>query len=71
MLCESVDLLTEFSDTSESSAPDGSLGDDIEPDFDLVEPRGIRWGEVYVVARSTGEPAFDFGVLVCAVVVDD
>ena len=71
MLGEGEDLLLELGDGGEGAAADGLLGDDVEPDFDLVEPGGVGGGEVEVVAWPGGEPALDLDVPVGAVVVDD
>ena len=65
------DLAHELFDAGKRAASDGLLSDDAEPAFDLVEPGRIGWGVVDVIARSLGEPGFDFGVLVGGVVVDD
>ena len=43
----------EFSDGPEGAAPDGLLSDDIEPDFDLVEPGGVDRGKVNQVVLGT------------------
>ena len=71
MVGEAVDPLLELGDGGEGAAADGLLRDDMEPDFDLVEPGRVGRGEVEMVAGSGGEPAFNAGVLVGAVVVDN
>ncbi len=68
---EAKDPLLELGDGGEGAAADDFLGDDVEPDFDLVEPGGISGGEVEMVAGPGREPAPDAGVLVGAVVVDN
>jgi len=67
----SVDALGEFLDVAEGTAADGTLGNETEPAFDLIEPRRVSWGVVDVVARPGGEPDANFGVLVGGVVIDD
>ena len=47
------------------------MGDDAEPAFDLVEPRGVGGCVVDGVSRAPCEPGFDLGVLVSGVVVGD
>jgi len=37
------------------------LGDVGEEPFDLVDPAGIRWGEVHLEPRVGGEPGFHDG----------
>ena len=68
---EAEDLFLELGDRGEGAAADGFLGDDVEPDLDLVEPGGVGGSEMDMVARPGGEPALDLGMLVGAVVVDD
>lgn len=50
LLHEVGNALRELSDAAERSAPYGLLRDDVEPDLDLVQPRGIRGRVVNVVA---------------------
>ena len=64
-------LSFELGNGGEGAAADGLPGDDVEPDFDLVEPGGVGGGEVKMVAGPVDEPALDAGVLVGTVVVDD
>lgn len=49
----------------------GFLGNDVEPDLHLIEPRRVGGCEVNVVARVGREPAFDLVMFVGAVIVDD
>ena len=56
---------------SEGAASNGALGDDVEPDLDLVEPGSVGRREMDVETRMFGQPHFDLGVLVGPVVVDD
>jgi len=48
---EVIDLRHEVTYAAERAAPDGLLGDDVEPDLHLVEPGGIGRGVVHVEAR--------------------
>ena len=68
---EAEDPLLELGDRGEGAAADGFLGDDVEPDLDLVDPGGVGGSEVEMVAWPGGEPSLDLGVLGGAVVVDD
>ena len=70
-LRKAFDVRDEVADAAERTPPNGSLGDDVEPDLDLVEPGGVGRGVVDVEARAGGEPAADLGVLVGRIVVDD
>ena len=55
----------------EAAAPDGLAGNQGEPAFDQVEPRGAGRGEVQMEARMGGEPVLDRRMLVGPVVVAD
>ena len=72
MFDEVVDFSHQFLDAGERAAADGLLGDEAEPALDLVQPRGVRRGEMDVVARAPGQarPA-DHGAFVGGMVVDD
>jgi len=54
-----VDLPNLVFHFSECSPADRLLSDDVEPDFDLIEPRGVGRGEVDVVPGLAGQPALD------------
>jgi hypothetical protein len=45
---EGVDLLDELFHGAEAGSAKRLGREDAEPDFDLIEPRGVRWGEVKV-----------------------
>jgi hypothetical protein len=50
----------------------GPIGyEDREPDFDLVQPRGMGRGEVKVKVGVWGQPAVVFGLVGVQVVQDD
>src|SRR5437867_3838753 len=68
---EALDVAHQVANAAERPAPNGSLGDEVEPDLDLIEPRSAGGGEVKVVARPRGEPTLNASVLVSAVVVQD
>ena len=46
-----IDLVDQVLHAAERASPDRSLGDDVEPDLDLVQPGGVGRGVVHVVAR--------------------
>src|SRR5438132_7342026 len=51
---ESIDLLAHLAWRGEAGAGQGLAGEDGEPDFHLVQPGGVGWGEVkmdFFVAR--------------------
>ena len=54
MFGEAQDSLLELGDGGEGAAADGLPGDDVEPDFDLVEPGGVGGSEMEVVAEPGG-----------------
>ncbi len=69
MLDEVIDFVDQFFNAAERTASNSALRDDIKPDFDLIEPRGVRWRVVDMEARVQCEPAFDRRMLVCGIVV--
>ena len=68
---EVLDLADELANALERAPTNGALGDDVEPDLHLVEPRGVGRGVMHMEARSRRQPTSHLGVLVGAVVVDD
>lgn len=66
-----VDLVDKVANAAERSAADSLLSDNVEPYFHLIEPRGVGWGIVDMVAGPFGQPEFDFVMFVGGVVVDD
>lgn len=68
---EGLDHLDSLSDAAERASLDGTLADETEPAFHLVEPRGGCRREVKMVARSLGEPRSDPRMLAGRVVVQD
>jgi hypothetical protein len=58
-------------DAVEAAAADGLAGDQGEPAFDQVEPRGTGRSEVQMEARVDSEPVRDRGMLVGPVIVAD
>jgi hypothetical protein len=56
---------------SEGPSPDGFLRDEAEPDPYLIEPGGIRWCIVNLIAGMSGQPAFDLGMPMGAIVAYD
>jgi hypothetical protein len=71
MVHEVLDLGHQVPDAAEGAATDGALGDKVEPDLHLVQPRGIGRRVVHVEARVSPQPASHRGVLVRGIVVDD
>ena len=63
---EGADLDDEVADGGEGAAADGLAFDDAEPDFDQVQPRSRRQGEVDVDPRVRGQPSPHPGPLVVA-----
>ena len=52
-----IDFCDRFLHAAERCSPKSLLRDAIEPDFHLIQPRGIGRSEVYVDAWPGGEPA--------------
>ena len=71
VLDELIDLAFEVRHGVKGAASDGALCDQSEPALDLVEPGGVGRSVVDMEARTLGEPDFDTGVPVGAVVIDD
>ena len=57
--------------TGEGAPANSALGDETEPTFHLVEPRGVGGGVVHVIAGPLGQPGAYLGVFVGGVVIDD
>jgi len=68
---EEMDFCNQLFDAAERAAPDGLLGNEAEPAFDLVEPASISGGVVEVVSGPLCQPGFHFGMFVCGVIIDD
>jgi len=66
-----LDFGNKFFDTFEGSAADGFLGDGVEPDLNLIKPRGVGWGVVNVPSFMGGKPALDFRMFVRGIVIND
>ena len=54
----------------ESPASNSLLGDDVEPDFHLIQPGGVGGCVVNLETGMGSQPSFNFGMLVGGVVVD-
>ena len=65
-----LDGLDEIGDALEGSASD-AFGDFSKPTLHEVKPRGTRWDKVQMEARVFFYPAFDAGMLMGCVIVDD
>src|SRR5712671_5830506 len=66
-----VDGGLKVDDRSEDTAPDALAGEFREKAFDGIEPGAGLRGEVERPARMPGEPGFDLGMFVGAVIVED
>ena len=71
MLDELINFALQVWHGVEGAAADGALRDQPEPALYLVEPGGVRRSVVQMKARTIGEPGFDPGMFMSAVVVDD
>ena len=70
-LDEVVDMGAQLGDGMERSAGERLVGQDGEPNLDLVEPGGARRREVEVHVRMTVEPAILLGFVGVEIVEDD
>ena len=68
---EGIDLLDEVMHAGEGAPANGALGDETEPAFHLVEPRGVGGGVVHVIAGPLRQPGAHLGMFVGGVVIDD
>src|SRR5579862_2017543 len=68
---EILDLSHELFHAAEGTAADGLLGDDVEPDLDLVEPGSIRRRVVHLKPWVRRQPAKHAGMLMRRVVIHD
>ena len=66
---ELLDLMNKLRHTPEGTSTDCPLRDDSEPPLHLVQPRGLRRGEVKVESVVAREPPLNLGMLVGGVVV--
>ena len=64
------DVGNELFDTLECSATNRPLGDKIEPDFHLIQPRSVGGCKMNLETRMGCKPPFDVGVLMGSVVID-
>ncbi len=69
-LDESIDGLADLTRVGEAGAFQDGPCHDAEPDLDLIEPTGVRGGEVEMDVGMTPEPAVVLG-FVCVEVVED
>jgi hypothetical protein len=60
---ERVDLIAQLSGRGKAGAGQGTAGEDREPDFNLVEPRGVGRGEVKMDVLVARQPAIVFGLV--------
>lgn len=71
VLNEVLDFSHQVFDTAESAATDGLLGDNVEPDFDLVKPRSVGLRVVHLKPGVRRQPAKHARMLVRGVVIHD
>jgi len=67
---DEVDLADEIFGAVKGSPADGPLGDDVEPDLDLIEPGSISRCVVHMETKPCRQPAAHLLMLVSRVVVD-
>ena len=68
---ELLNLGNQFLDALERTTANGSLGDDVEPDFHLVEPGSVGGCVVNLVTRVGSQPPLDSWMLVGSIVIYD
>src|SRR5271165_1301766 len=68
---ERIDLLAHLSWGGEAGAGQGVTGEDGEPDFDLVEPGCVGWGEVKMDVLLARQPTIVFRLMGIQIVQDD
>ncbi|MDQ1404869.1 MAG: hypothetical protein QOG55_498, partial [Acidobacteriaceae bacterium] len=68
---EVIDLSHQFFDAAKGAPTNGFLGDDVKPDFHLIQPGSIGGSEMHLHAGMRGQPALHAGMLVRGVVVHD
>jgi len=66
-----IDFLDELFHASKRAVANGALSNQIEPDFDLVQPGRVGGGEMDVVARSGRKPSLHVRMFVSPVIVYD
>ena len=66
-----IDLLAHLSRRGEAGAGQGIAGEDREPDFDLVQPRGVGRREVKMDVLVARPPAIVFRLMGVQIVQDD
>ena len=68
---EGIDVLAKFGNGREGCILEGFSSQDREPDFDLVEPGGVRRREVEVDVGMTLDPTIGFRLVSIEVIEDD
>ena len=72
VLChETINVLDEVCDASKGAAANGFLGNDIEPDFYLIQLGGVCRGVVNMIPRSGTKPSPNPRVFMGSVIVHD
>ncbi len=68
---EAVDFGHPVPGAPETASSEGLLGDQVEPNLDLIEPGGVGRRIVDVIMEPGGQPSFNLGMFVRGIVVDD
>lgn len=66
-----IDFCHKIFNAAEGATSNRLLGNSVEPNLHLVQPRGISWREMDLITRMPSQPAFDRWMLVRGVVIDD
>jgi len=66
---KSLDLGDQLFHATEGAPANSLLGDDVKPDFHLVEPRGVSGSVMHMVARPGRQPASHSFMFVSGVVI--
>ena len=64
-----INFKDQIFDASESSSPDCSLGDEIKPDLDLIQPGSIGRRIVDLISGMSHNPTLDLGVFMSGVII--
>jgi len=69
MFHDLLDFENQIFNTSEGSSADCSLGDEIEPELDLIQPGSIGRGIVDLISGMSRNPTLDLGVFMSGVII--
>ena len=68
---EVIDLGRQFFHAPECASANGLLGNDVEPDLNLVKPGSVGRRQMDMETRVQGQPSLHPGMLVSGIVIDD